>query len=71
MSCREIEGRMNWFELTCRRIGLTVHNVVQPLRETKKQVVSRHVEEERIAENVTLRRTTIQEIEVKQPPQPR
>jgi hypothetical protein len=37
---------------------------MQPIAETKKQVVSRHVEEERIAENVTLRRTTIQEIEI-------
>lgn len=57
---------MSWFALTCRRLGLAVHHAVQPLKGAKKRVVGRRVEEERISDHVTLRRTTIDEIEVTQ-----
>jgi hypothetical protein len=57
---------MNWFHLTCRRLGLMVHHMAQPLKGTRKQVVSRRVEEKKIDENLTLRRTTVEEIELRQ-----
>ena len=51
-------------------MGLTVHNVKQPIKDHKAErvtteVTKREVEEEKIDENITLRRTTIEEIEMK------
>lgn len=61
---------MPWFQNLCRNLGLTVHNVKQPIKDDKaergsKQVVNRETHEEQIDENITLRRTTIEEIEMK------
>ena len=61
---------MPWFQNLCRNLGLTGHNVKQPIKDDKadrgsKQVVNKEVEEEQIDENITLRRTTIEEIEMK------
>lgn len=61
---------MPWFQNLCRNLGLTVHNVKQPIKDDaakrpNKQVVKKEVEEEQIDENITLRRTTIEEIEMK------
>lgn len=61
---------MPWFQNLCRNLGLTVHNVKQPIKDDKaergsKQVVKKEVEEEQIDENITLRRTTIEEVEMK------
>ncbi|MEM9346734.1 MAG: hypothetical protein AAGB26_08965 [Planctomycetota bacterium] len=61
---------MPWFQNLCRNLGLTVHNVAKPIRDdaaerSKTQVVKKEVEEEQIDENITLRRTTIEEIEMK------
>ena len=47
-----------------------VHNVKKPIKDDAaqrgtKKVVKREVEEEQIDENITLRRTTIEEIEMK------
>lgn len=61
---------MGWFQNLCRNVGLAVHNVKQPIKEdsaerAKTQVVKKEVEEEQIDENITLRRTTIEEIEMK------
>ena len=61
---------MPWFQKLCRNLGLAVHNVKQPIKEDAeqrdpKQVVKHEVEEKQIDENITLRRTTIEEIEMK------
>jgi len=55
---------MNWFHQLCRNMGLMVHNIKHPDAGTKRQV-SRQVEEKKIDETTTLRRTTIEEIEIK------
>ena len=61
---------MPWFQKLCRNLGLTVHNVKQPIKEdaaerTTTKVVKKEVEEEKVDDNITLRRTTIEEIEMK------
>ena len=57
---------MNWFIRLCRNTGLTIHHIVKPVRDdTLKREVSRNTEEKKISGTVTLRRTTIDEIEVK------
>lgn len=61
---------MGWFENLCRNVGLTIHNVKKPIQDHKAEqgtteVTKREVEEEQIDENITLRRTTIEEIEMK------
>jgi hypothetical protein len=54
---------MGWFSKMCRNVGLMVHNVRKPDHREKK-VVRKDVEE-RIEGDVTYRRTTIDEVEVK------
>lgn len=54
---------MNWFDKLCRNMGLMVHNIRHP-EDRYKQVTHRKVEEEKRGD-VTIRRTTIEEIEVK------
>lgn len=56
---------MGWFTKFCRQAGLTVHQIVKPVEQTQKREVSRRVEEKKVNEQVTLRRTTIEEIEVR------
>lgn len=56
---------MNWFEKLCRNTGLMIHNAIKPLKRSDKKVVKKQVEEERLNETTILRRTTIEEIEVK------
>jgi hypothetical protein len=58
---------MNWFERICRNTGLMLHHASGPLRRTTRRQVSRTVEEKRIEPHVTLRRTTIEEIEIHRP----
>lgn len=46
------------------------HNVKKPIKDDaaergNKQVVKKEIQEEQIGENITLRRTTIEEIEMK------
>ena len=55
---------MGWFTKLCRNVGLMVHNVKHPDR-SERQVIRKDVEEKQVDEKVTLRRTTIEEIEVK------
>ena len=52
---------MPWFQKLCRQTGLALHGVMHP---AKKAEVSRTVQEEKVSETVTLRRTVIEEIEV-------
>ncbi len=56
---------MNWFQKLCRNTGLMIHNAIEPLRKKKKTVTKKTVEEERVNETTILRRTTIEEIEVR------
>ncbi|QQE12345.1 hypothetical protein JD969_02400 [Planctomycetota bacterium] len=57
---------MNWFTRLCRNTGLMIHHVAKPVEEqSKKQTISKTVEEKQAGPNVTLRRTTIEEIEIK------
>ncbi len=53
---------MAWFQTLCRNVGLMIHNVRHP--DADKKIVKHEVEEQREG-NVTLRRTTIEEIEIK------
>jgi len=54
---------MAWFEKLCRKSGLLVHDLMNT--GSQKRTVSRKVEEKQVNDKVTLRRTTIEEIEVK------
>lgn len=56
---------MNWFERMMRNVGLMVHNTTKPLRKSEKQIVKKEVEEKQIDETTIIRRTTIEEIEVR------
>ncbi|MEM6392466.1 MAG: hypothetical protein AAF797_06805 [Planctomycetota bacterium] len=59
---------MPWFEKLCRNMGLMVHNIKSPDGKKEQQEVSRNVEEKQVNETTTVRRTTIEEIEVKNNP---
>lgn len=62
---------MGWFQRLCRDTGLMVHHIVKPApaagakpgAETRE--VKRTVEEQQVSPTVTLRRTTIEEVEIK------
>ena len=56
---------MNWFEKICRNMGLMVHNIKHP-QDSQRKIVRKEVEEQKRGE-MTLRRTTIEEIEIKNP----
>ena len=62
---------MPWFQKLCRQTGLLIHDVVHAGE--KRRVVRKQVEQNQPQEQVTLRRTTIEEIEIKEahPPAPR
>lgn len=55
---------MPWFQKLCRDSGLMIHHILKP--DHRKREVSRTVEEKKISDKVTVRRTTIEEIEIKQ-----
>lgn len=55
---------MGLFTKLCRNFGLMIHNVKHPDHEHR--VVNKKVEEEKRG-NMTLRRTTIDEIEIRHP----
>ena len=63
---------MPWFQKLCRQAGLAVHKVTTPASETNTQTteVRRSVEESNPEPGVTLRRTTIEEIEFPAEPAP-
>lgn len=52
---------MAWFQKICRDVGLMLHNVAKP--DHSRKVVKREIEQEKRG-NMTLRRTTIEEIEI-------
>ena len=53
----------NWFTRLCRNVGLAVHHVSHP--GGQRQVTRQETTEEKRGD-VTLRRTTIEEIEIKE-----
>tara|TARA_R110002111_G_scaffold101693_3_gene157459 strand:+ start:525 stop:701 length:177 start_codon:yes stop_codon:yes gene_type:complete len=55
---------MAWFARLCRNTGLMIHHATKPVAGNKK-VVSHDTQEHKLNETTTLRRTTIEEIEVK------
>lgn len=52
---------MSWFHKFCRDVGLMVHNIRRPDHERR---IARQQTEEEQRGNITLRRTTIEEIEL-------
>lgn len=62
---------MGLFSQLCRNTGLMIHGIMQPIREEREKTqqqtreVSRKVEEEQVSPTVTLRRTTIEEVEIR------
>ena len=60
---------MSWFTKLCRNTGLMIHHVVKPVGQSTKQThtVNKKVEQKQVGPNMTLRRTTIDEIEIRQP----
>jgi hypothetical protein len=58
---------MNWFERMCRNAGLTMHHLRHPQDAAGTQELRRTIEEQALSPTVTLRRTTIEEVEVKHP----
>ena len=58
---------MPWFQKTCRQLGLITREIVKPVdpRERETQTLKHEVKEQRLSDTTTLRRTTIEEIEVK------
>ena len=63
---------MGWFTDFCHNLGLMVHNVRHPHKAiaAKGKKVLRHETEEKTEGNMILRRTTIEEIEIKKTPDP-
>ena len=58
---------MSWFPKLCRKAGRLVHDVTK-MPKKQRRAVSKTVEEKKINPSVTLRRTTIEEIEIREPP---
>lgn len=54
---------MGWFESLCRNLGLMIHNIRHP--DAAERKVTKHEVEEKREGNVVLRRTTIEEIEIR------
>ncbi|HAI10194.1 MAG TPA: hypothetical protein DCM28_00715 [Phycisphaerales bacterium] len=58
----------NWFTKLCYSAGKTIHEITKPAPGSKssgsKRTVNKKVEEKKVSKNVTLRRTTIDEIEI-------
>lgn len=60
---------MSWLGKLSRNLGLMVHHIIQSPKDTtgtERQEVRRTVEEQQLDTTTTLRRTTIEEIEIKQ-----
>jgi len=58
---------MPWLEKLARQTGLMIHHIVKPVQKDRR-VVRHDVEEKKINETTTLRRTTIDEVEFTKKP---
>lgn len=60
---------MGWFLRFCRQSGLIIHHVLKPVNtkqaRDRSRVERKQVDEEKVSPDVTMRRTTIEEIEVR------
>jgi hypothetical protein len=61
-----LSTEMSWFQKICRNAGLMIHHAVKPLKKSDRKELKRTVEEKKVSPTTTLRRTTIEEIEVRQ-----
>ncbi|HEX7010594.1 MAG TPA: hypothetical protein VF184_11460 [Phycisphaeraceae bacterium] len=62
---------MGLFHQLCRNAGLMIHHIIRPVGgHAQRRQVSRQVEEKKVSDTITLRRTTIEEIEIKNQPLP-
>lgn len=62
---------MNWLARLSRNLGLMVHNIKQPPgsdQASERKEIKRTVEEQQIDSTTTLRRTTIEEVEIRNHP---
>ena len=58
---------MRWFTKLCRNTGLMIHHIKSPGGgRSRTKVLSRTVVEKKLDQTTILRRTTIDEVEVKQ-----
>lgn len=56
----------SWLEKLGRSAGLMIHNVTHAAKsDVKKQEINRKVEEKQVDEKMILRRTTIDEVEIR------
>jgi hypothetical protein len=55
---------MGLFASLCRNVGLMIHHVAHPNEKTERHELKRTMEQEKRG-SVTLRRTTIEEVEIK------
>lgn len=60
----------NWFEQLCRNTGLMLHNVARPEGSAPpaRRVVRQSVEESQVNATTVIRRTVVEEIEVRGTP---
>jgi hypothetical protein len=62
---------MNWLDRLSRNLGLMIHNIRNPeADQTKVTPVSKTVQEQQINPTTILRRTTIEEVEIRNAPVP-
>ncbi len=57
--------KKTWLEKIAYDMGKTIHNIKRPVSDTQTTEVRRDVEEKKLNPTTTLRRTTIEEVEVK------
>jgi len=57
---------MSWFQKICRNTGLMIHHTLNPSGKKQRTELKRTVEEKKVTPTTTLRRTTIEEIEIRQ-----
>ena len=56
---------MGWFTKFCRQTGLMIHHIIRPAADGHRTILNRVDERRDPDPSVTLRRTTIEEVEVR------
>jgi len=56
---------MGWFTTFCRQTGLMIHRIIRPASNDHRTVINRINERSDPDPSVTLRRTTIEEVEIR------
>ena len=67
---RRLDLAMSWFPTLCRNLGRTIHDLKKPGVNDPEVVRTRRVaaEQQELSPTTTLRRTTIEEIEIRPAP---